>query len=317
MLVAGGSPGEALLRALEKWRGRNDRPVRAMWNSVIAGVVFQHESAESLRRELLRNGELRQECGFNPVRGAGAAPSPDACRRFLKKLMKEPGRIEQMFDALVGQLPELGRQLAVDGKALPTHARGLSGPETNWSMKKKGRREGGKLLGEGHERVRLQAARSRLPGRAEDLSADKGCDSAKNIALLWDRHSIKPLIGIRSVWKDEDRTKLLDGARADNIVYDESWRTCCQCPQTGDQREMAFAGFEKDRNCLKCRCPAEACGLQCAGCPQQLQVGSKLQGADGPRSGLAAGSGSGRPPPDSRCRTCSANASGESLPCVT
>ena len=37
-------------------RGRDDYPVRAMWNSVLAGIVFQHPSIESLRRELSRNG---------------------------------------------------------------------------------------------------------------------------------------------------------------------------------------------------------------------------------------------------------------------
>lgn len=33
-----------------------------MWNTLVAGVVFQHPSLASLRRELLRNGELRQSC---------------------------------------------------------------------------------------------------------------------------------------------------------------------------------------------------------------------------------------------------------------
>ena len=43
----------------QRGRGRDDNPVRAMWNSVLAGIVFEHESIESLRRELSRNGELR------------------------------------------------------------------------------------------------------------------------------------------------------------------------------------------------------------------------------------------------------------------
>jgi hypothetical protein len=49
-------PDEALMVAIENARGhgRNKYPVRPMWNSVIAGVVFQHVSIESLRRELLR-----------------------------------------------------------------------------------------------------------------------------------------------------------------------------------------------------------------------------------------------------------------------
>ncbi len=294
-LVLEALPDEALMRALEKRRGRrgrNDYPVRAMWNSVVAGVVFQHESAESLRRELLRNGELRQKCGFNPFRGAGAVPSSDAFSRFLKSLMKEPEGTGQMFDALVDQLqgllPDLGRQLAVDGKALPTHARGRSDPaessdpEANWGVKKKkGRREDGscwekvtKWFGcklhllvdsryelplafepakaSADETTRLPALAEKLHvrhpglvGRAEELSADKGYDSGKNNALLWDRYGIKPLIDIRSLWKDEDKTKLLDPARADNIVYDESGQVYCLCPRTGEQREMAFQAFER------------------------------------------------------------------------
>ena len=45
---------EELMVKLERQRGRgrDDYPVRAMWNSVLAGIVFEHESIESLRREL-------------------------------------------------------------------------------------------------------------------------------------------------------------------------------------------------------------------------------------------------------------------------
>ena len=55
-------PDEILMSQLEaeRGRGRNACPVRAVWNAVVAGVVFQHPSIESLRRELSRNGQLRQ-----------------------------------------------------------------------------------------------------------------------------------------------------------------------------------------------------------------------------------------------------------------
>ncbi|MDK2807180.1 MAG: hypothetical protein PWQ94_2344, partial [Thermoanaerobacterium sp.] len=51
-------PDEELMEKLEKERknGRDDYPVRAMWNAILAGVVYQHISVESLRRELSRNG---------------------------------------------------------------------------------------------------------------------------------------------------------------------------------------------------------------------------------------------------------------------
>ena len=60
-------PDEEFMRELEseRGRGRNDYPVRAVWNSIPHGVIYQHLSIESLRRELLRNGQLRYLCGIN------------------------------------------------------------------------------------------------------------------------------------------------------------------------------------------------------------------------------------------------------------
>lgn len=77
-------PDEALkVQLLEKSRGheRDDYPVRAMWNSMLAGIVFQHPSIENLRRELSRNVQLRSICGLRAV------PSADAYTRFFRRLM--------------------------------------------------------------------------------------------------------------------------------------------------------------------------------------------------------------------------------------
>ncbi len=73
-LVLNHLPDEKLMAVLEakRGKGRDDYPVRATWNSILAGIVFQHESVESLRRELQRNGQLRGICGFNPLLGLGA-----------------------------------------------------------------------------------------------------------------------------------------------------------------------------------------------------------------------------------------------------
>jgi len=70
-LVLEALPDESLMEKLESRRGkgRDDYPVRAIWNSILAGVVFQHESMESLRREISRNGQLRDLCGFDPLGG--------------------------------------------------------------------------------------------------------------------------------------------------------------------------------------------------------------------------------------------------------
>ena len=62
-------PDEEILASLEagRGRGRNDYPVMAMWRALIAGVVFQHASIQSLLRELGRNPALLDLCGFYPL----------------------------------------------------------------------------------------------------------------------------------------------------------------------------------------------------------------------------------------------------------
>jgi len=53
-LVLDSLPDEALMRHLEadRGQGRDDCPIRAVWNLLLAGVVFQHPSVEALWREL-------------------------------------------------------------------------------------------------------------------------------------------------------------------------------------------------------------------------------------------------------------------------
>ena len=57
--------------------GRNDFPIRPMWNSFVAGVVFTHNSVASLRRELRRNGQLRDVCGDEGFRERDACGAQD------------------------------------------------------------------------------------------------------------------------------------------------------------------------------------------------------------------------------------------------
>ncbi len=86
VLVLNTLDDEDLMQKLEKERGkgRDDNPVRAMWNSVLAGIVYQHESMESLRRELKRNPDLLEKCGFDITKGLKAVPRANAYTRFLK-----------------------------------------------------------------------------------------------------------------------------------------------------------------------------------------------------------------------------------------
>jgi hypothetical protein len=153
-------PDEPLMEKLEKQRGkgRDDYPVRGVWNSILAGVVFQHTGIESLRRELQRNAQLRELCGFDPLKGAEAVPPASGYSRFLKQVMRQSKEIDAVFDRLVEALrevlPGFGRTLAVDGKALSTHAKphqgeakdpdGRRDTDADWGAKtSRGEREDG------------------------------------------------------------------------------------------------------------------------------------------------------------------------------
>jgi len=312
-------PDERLMRLLESHRGkgRNDYPIRAVWNSILAGVVFQHNSIESLRRELLRNGQLRWLCGFDLAKGAAAVPPAHVYTRFLNLLLRHIEQIEHIFDDLVEQLrqelPGFGTNLAMDGKAINTHARPRKGlrdmsadgrRDTDADFGKKtytGVREDGttwqkvvtwfgyKLhlivdadyelpvafevtkassseIPEGRELVKKfrQRHAELVEQDCEALMGDRGLDDTKLIELLWDDCGIKPVIDIRDMWKDGEETKLADGQT--NVVYDYQGNVYCYCPMTGERRQMAYGGFEKDRDALKYRCPALHYGFECKGC---------------------------------------------------
>jgi len=127
-------PDEALMCKLEDERrnGRDDYPVRAMWNTVLAGVVFQHISIESLRRELSRNGQLRLMCGLYGC-GDKAVPTEWVYTRFFKKLFAHEEEINEIFEALVeelrGVLPGFGKDLSIDSKGISSLAAGANKAE--------------------------------------------------------------------------------------------------------------------------------------------------------------------------------------------
>ena len=166
-------PDEEIVAALEagRGRGRNDYPVRAMWRALIAGVVFQHPSIRSLLRELGRNPALLEVCGFDPLpfqgapvtelregtQGPCAVTHPAAVRstvpshrnfsRFLTgvvQLEKEQGLVSAMIESLRSSLfedvPDFGRHLGYDGKAIESHSTGrvaegkkdASDPDADW-----------------------------------------------------------------------------------------------------------------------------------------------------------------------------------------
>lgn len=312
-------PDEALMQVLERerGRGRDDYPVRAVWNSVLAGIVFQHPSIESLRRELLRNAQLRQLCGFDVLHGAKAVPPSWVYTRFLRRLLCHDDELQAMFDRLVEEvaehLPDFGQVAALDGKIVTAHARGRRRNDgehvkpdgrrdldADWTKKVyRGRREDGTLWEKvtsffgyrlhlfvdanyelpigfsvtpaSHSEVKeahrlADRMQERIPSvlkRCEYLLADRGFDDGAFIRKIWDELGIRPVIDIRNMWRDGEESKLVSGQR--NVVYTYDGQVRCHCPLTDTVYDMAYAGFEKDRQSLKYRCPALHYGLTCKG----------------------------------------------------
>jgi len=263
-------PDEALMAALEGERKgrRDDYPLRAMWNSLLAGVLFGHETVASLIRELRRNAELREVCGFDVVKGEEAVPRDYVYSRFLKKLIRHSDEIEALFDALVERLSELladyGKDLAVDTKALRTWSRkdaqADSGTKTYGGV-----REDGTL----YERVvtwlgyklhlvidanwelpvawelteasvadspqlmpmikELERKHPALIERTETLAGDKAYDDGADKAELYDEYGIAPLIDTRDLHREVGgKMRPLDPQRHDTIYHSATGEVFCR-----------------------------------------------------------------------------------------
>jgi len=128
-LASEGLDDEELMKHLERKRGngRNDYPVRVMWNLIIAMKVFGHRAVASLRRELARNAQLRKICGLEDFgRKKHLVPPARVFTKFLKLLSSEQEEIDKMFTETVieieEELPSFGETLAGDGKFLDSYA---------------------------------------------------------------------------------------------------------------------------------------------------------------------------------------------------
>ena len=372
-LVRDNLPDQPLISALENLRGqgRDDYPVSAMWNAVVAGVVFQHDSIESLIRELSRNPSLLQACGFDAlpkqkkplaelVRNLNTGkleiywPEPEIAyygvpnswnfSRFLNNLIAleaqhslVSGMMLTLREQLMAIVPDFGEHMGYDGKSIESHSTGqqdrhtgkTSDPDANWGKhettgvdNKTGKpwktvkswfgytlhliadtqyeiplafhltpashSEQGELR---KMLVEVFDETPELANRCEDFSADRGLDCAETKALLWDTYQVRPLIDTRELWREEKQlpdydpskpiTRPLFTDRVDTIIHTEKGNVHCLDPITGEQRDLAFQGFEADRNCLKYRCPAAAYHLTCQGQAQCHRAGDVSPGPYG------------------------------------
>ena len=81
-----------------------------------------------MRRELQRNAQLRQVCGFELWLGREAVPTASAYSRFLGQLIKKYRHylvaiFDELKETLTEPLPYFGQDLAIDGKAISSFAK--------------------------------------------------------------------------------------------------------------------------------------------------------------------------------------------------
>ena len=104
----------------------------------------------------------------------------------------------------------------------------------------------------------LSEARANLPeGRIETLAYDKAADHHDTHKLLA-KAKIKPVIEIRSLWKEEPERMLPGHDGNSNIVYDEAGTLYCydRTSRPIVRHPMAYNGYEASRGTIKYRCPA-------------------------------------------------------------
>jgi len=112
-------------------------------------------------------------------------------------------------------------------------------------------------------------------GRMRTLAYDKAADDEKVHAKLWE-HGIKPVIEVRSMWREESEQMLPGHDGTSNVVYDEAGTVWCydKVSDPPVRHKMAYIGHEPARGTLKYRCPARHDRWKCPS-HQRCNAGKK------------------------------------------
>ena len=116
-------PGKPMVRG----RGRDDLPVRAMWNLLATSLYLRNGKQSETLAELRRNSDLARLLGFRELApNIYRLPSSSALSRFHVKL-KDRANVRELFNGTVAALaeenPDFGKHTAIDASDVRTHAR--------------------------------------------------------------------------------------------------------------------------------------------------------------------------------------------------
>jgi Transposase DDE domain/Transposase domain (DUF772) len=297
--------GELLagLRAF-RGRGRNDYPVHVLWGVLVLRVALRHAHIRDVLGELKRNRELRRLIGAEQERAVPNEYNMSRFLQTLGQ-EPHRSRLHRIFDVLLEKLgaavADLGRDTAGDATALSARRTPHAAAEADLPQPSGGRKEytddvgkvtkivewfGYKLhllvdvkhevalayeitapqAGDGETLPTLLAeAQANLPaGRIHTLAYDKAADS-HDVHQVLHAAKIKPLVQMRSLWKDHHEEMLPGHDGHSNVVYDEAGTLYCydRTSQPMIRHRMAYIGYEPRRETIKYRCPARHEGWTC------------------------------------------------------
>jgi hypothetical protein len=270
-------PDEELIAALIRKRAgkRNDYPITMLWRCFIAGQLLGLNTA-ALIRELKRNAELREICGFHEIRSARNSVPPDyVFSKFYKKIQCHEDLLLKIYKGLLERisvlLPDFGKDLAMDTKAIISAAKAKDatiGTKT-YDDDKNGKRtmtwEGYKLhltvdanyelpvcfaLTQAHVgdsprlKPMMQELKQEHPDlhqRVETLAADKAYDDTANKRALYDEDGIVPLIPPRDMLTQTgDPIRALDPKQSDTIYVGPTGQLFCKTHPFESNPEKKF-----------------------------------------------------------------------------
>jgi hypothetical protein len=159
----------------------------------------------------------------------------------------------------------------------------------------------------------VRQAQGNLPaGRIRTLAYDKAADDEAVHERLH-AAGIKPLIQNRALWKEAPGRPLPGGRYPLHVVHDEAGTVFCydRASDPPVRHQMAYVGYEKDRDTLKYRCPVRHENWPCPS--DQRCNGAKAYGLGLARAGRLVPLPSGQPttrpaPPDAGATAASAAA---------
>ncbi len=314
-LILDNIPDENLIEAIRRdknVKGRKGIPLEALMNIYWAKRILQHRIMAQMLRELSRNSQLRKVCGLQN----DEIPSKYVMTRFMKKLKKYRNLIKEIFYTQRNELAQIkkdfGKNIGVDGKYIDSYAKkenknkkedGRRDTDAKYGIKEKyykDDKENEKIKKEIHfgYRIHLMAdvdyelpidyeietanvaegkmfmemldkkENTKILERTDTATADKGYDNKKVFKKL-EKKNILPIIDKRKMIKEEKEIKR-------TVYYDDLGHVYCYSPWTAEKREMAFDGYDKERDTLAYKCPVKAYGIECKGC-EECPVKTKVR----------------------------------------